>query len=141
MHRILLFLILLSPVQATAESLVATRMIRAASIIGPDDVTMGGTEAPGAATSLDDVLGMEARVAIYPGRPIRLADLSQAAVIERNQLVRMMYRSGPLTIESEGRALGRAAPGDTISVMNLSSRQTVHGVVTSSGIVDLSGPK
>lgn len=123
------------PSIAQPDSLVAARLIRATEVIAPGDVVAHGARVPGAATAPDQVIGLEARVAIYPGRPVRLSDLGPAAVIERNEIVRMVYRQGPLMILSEGRALARAGLGDALTVMNLASRQSVQGVVTSSGIV------
>ncbi|TQM93352.1 flagellar basal body P-ring formation chaperone FlgA [Roseinatronobacter monicus] len=131
----LLMVFILIPPMALADSLVATRLIRATDVITSGDVVAHGARVPGAATAPDQVIGLEARVAIYPGRPVRLSDLGPAAVIERNEIVRMVYRQGPLMILSEGRALARAGLGDALTVMNLASRQSVQGVVTSAGLV------
>lgn len=133
-------LVLLWPVQATAESLVATRLIRATQVIEPGDVTRAAASVAGAAVATEQVVGLEARVAIYPGRPVRLADLGPAAVVERNEIVRMVYRRGRLMIQSDGRAMARAGVGDAVTVMNLSSRQSVQGIVTAAGLVEIIGP-
>ncbi len=137
--RVLMVLLMLWPAAGLADSLVATRLIRATEIIGPGDVAVQPGAIPGVANLPDQVIGLEARVTIYPGRPVRLADLGPAAVIERNELVRMVYRRGGLVILSEGRALARGALGDTVTVMNLGSRQSVQGVVTTAGMVEVAG--
>ncbi len=134
-----LLLLILWPPMAQAESLVATRLIRATDVIGAGDVVAHGAPAPGAAIRPEQVIGLEARVAIYPGRPVRLSDLGPAAVIERNEIVRMVYRQGPLVILSEGRALGRGSLGEQLTVMNLASRQSVQAVVSSGGLVEVIG--
>lgn len=139
MKQVLPILLVLLPVTVTAESLVATRLIRANEVISEGDVTAQVAHVTGAATDPIDVIGLEARVAIYPGRPVRLADLGPAAVIERNETVRMVYRQGGLMILSEGRALARGGLGDAITVMNLASRQSVQAVVSSAGMVEV-GP-
>ncbi len=138
--RVFAVALLLVPAAALADSLVATRLIRPTDIIAPGDVTAGPETLPGAATDPDAVVGLEARVAIYPGRPVRRADLGPAAVVERNARVQMIYRQAGLTILSEGRALGRAALGEAVTVMNLSSRQSVQGTVASFGIVEVASP-
>ncbi|MCC5993282.1 MAG: flagellar basal body P-ring formation protein FlgA [Rhodobacteraceae bacterium] len=120
---------------AMAESLVATRLIRATDVIGPLDVTRSDAVVPGAASHADQVIGLEARVAIYPGRPVRLAELAPAAVIERNDLVQLVYRRGGLTILAEGRALSRGAIGALVNVMNTASRQSVQGRIVHAGLV------
>lgn len=133
----LLLLALVMPWPAFADALVATRLIRPAEVLRAVDVAVQRGSQPGVASDPAQVVGLEARVAIYPGRPVRLADLGPAAVVERNETVVMIYRQGGLTILSEGRALGRAALGDSVTVMNSTSRQSVQGRVTSFGQVEV----
>ena len=107
-----LVLLVLVPLPAFADALVATRLIRATEVVRAGDVAVQRGQLPGVASDPVQVVGLEARVAIYPGRPLRLADLAPAAVIERNETVTMLYRprrSG--TIRSEGRALGARGTG------------------------------
>jgi flagella basal body P-ring formation protein FlgA len=138
MKWIALFLLL--PLPSLAEGLVATRTIRPTEVLQAADVAPHpAVTAPGVATDPIQVVGLEARVAIYPGRPVRLADLGPAAVIERNEAVVMVYRQNGLTIVSEGRALGRAALGESVTVMNGSSRQSVQARVINFGQVEV-GP-
>jgi flagellar basal body P-ring formation protein FlgA len=131
----LLFLIL--PWPALADSLVATRTIRAQAILGPGDVTLVAAAIPGALTSSEGVIGLEARVAIYAGRPILADAIGPAAIIERNQLVTLVFTRGGLTIATEGRALGRGGVGDRVQVMNLSSRNTLTGQIAPDGSVQV----
>lgn len=133
MWRVIAALVLAQP--AFADSLVATRTIRAQSVIGPDDLTLVDAEVPGAATDLAEALGLETRVAIYAGKPVRLSDLGAPALIDRNQVVTLVYLAGGLTISTEGRAMGRGAEGDVIRVINLASRSTVSGRVGPGGVV------
>ena len=79
-------------------------------------------------------IGQEARVALYAGRPIRSADLATPAIVERNQIIQIIYRQGGIVISTEGRALDRAGPGDWIRVMNLSSRATITAQIHESGV-------
>ncbi|MDD7970157.1 flagellar basal body P-ring formation chaperone FlgA [Roseinatronobacter alkalisoli] len=141
MRNVLILLLALLPQIAAAQSLVATRLIRATEIIGPGDIAIHDTAIPGAAASVDQVIGLETRVAIYPGRPVRLSELGPAAVVERNDVVQILYRSGALTILTEGRALARGAIGDQVSVMNLASRQSVQGTIMHAGFVEVSAQR
>ena len=134
----LIGLVLLPP-PTLAEALVTTRLVRATEVLGPGDVTHSAHRVPGAATDAVQVIGLEARVALYPGRPVLLGDLAPAALVERNQTVRLVYRRGGLLIITDARALGRAALGDPVRVMNLSSRSNVTGTVTSDGTVEVFG--
>lgn len=129
-------LILLLTVQpALADSVVATRTIRAQTVIGPDDLTLVAADLPGAVTDPELAIGLEARVAIYAGKPVRLADLGPPTLVERNQIVPLIYLSGGLAISTEGRALARGSAGEVIRIMNLGSRTTVSGRIGPDGAV------
>jgi flagellar basal body P-ring formation protein FlgA len=123
---------------ALAQTLETTRTLRAGQVIGPDDVVIGTRAAlPGLVTDPAEAVGMEARVTLYPGRPIPLASLSQPALVERNQLVTLVFSQGGLNIRAEGRALGRGAADDPVRVMNLASRNTVTGRVSGPATVSV----
>ena len=132
-------LILFMPGMAMADSVVATRTIRAQSVVQADDVTLVAAEIPNALAQLADAIGREARVSIYAGRPILASDLGAPAVVDRNQIVPLVYQSGALAILTEGRALARGGVGDVIRVMNLASRSTVSGRIATDGTVHV-GP-
>ena len=139
MLRVLLLIgLLFAPVLPVADTVVAARNLRAHSQITAQDVLLKPGDISGAHGDLAQVLGLETRVAIYAGRPVRQGDVGPAAVVERNQVVPLRYRRAGLVIEAEGRALSRAGPGDWIRVMNLASRQTISGQVMADGSVQLS---
>jgi flagella basal body P-ring formation protein FlgA len=125
----------LAPLAAQADSLVATRVIRAQSVIAAEDVTLVAADLPGALADPAAAIGQEARVSIYPGHAVRGADLGRAATVERNQILPLAYRTGALEIVTEGRALGRGGPGDVIEALNLASRSRVTGVIGPDGVL------
>jgi flagella basal body P-ring formation protein FlgA len=136
MRTVLILAVLAASVPAApaaADTLVAARTIRARTMLTGADVALG----PGAGGLTDPAaaIGREARRTLYKGQPIQPEDLTTPATIERNQTVMLAYRAGPLTILAEGRALGRAGPGDAVRVMNLASRATVSGIVAGDGSV------
>lgn len=133
MRVLALWLLLAGP--ALAENVVATRTIPAGSIIGPEDVTLVDAVLPGALADLSLALGQETRTAIYAGRPVRASDLGPPTLVERNQSVPLIYRSGGLAISTEGRALARGSVGEVIRIMNLGSRTTVSGRIGADGAV------
>ena len=60
---------------------------------------------------------MEAKVALYPGRPILASQLGAPALVERNAVVRMAYRERPAQDRDRGPGARpgrgrRAGPGD-----------------------------
>jgi flagella basal body P-ring formation protein FlgA len=134
-----LALMALLPTVAGADSLIATRTIRAQSVLTPADMALVAAEIPGALTDPAAALGKEARVTLYAGRPILAANLGAPAVVDRNQIIALEYTTGTLAILTEGRALARGGVGDVIRVMNLASRTTVTGRIGPDGTVQV-GP-
>ena len=133
-RRLVLLLIVLADT-AAAETLVAVRTLRAQTILSAEDMAQIADLIPGAAVTLADVVGLETRVAVYRGQPIFQKDLGPPALIDRNQTVQLAFKSGTLTIPSEGRSLARGGVGDRIRVMNIASRATITGVIAADGSV------
>lgn len=125
--------LLLCGTGAAADTVVAAHTVRpqsiltAADLVLTDATTTGGVEDPAL------LIGMEARVALYAGRPVRLGDVGPPASVERNQIIPLVYRTGRLSITTEGRALDRAAAGEWIRIMNVQSHTTVSAQVSSDG--------
>lgn len=132
--RLAALLLLLAP-GAAAETVVTTQTIRPQQIITGDLVRVDPAEVAGAYTSLDEVIGLEARVAIYPGRVVMRSALGVPALIDRNQVVELVYAYGGLRIKAEGRSLGRGAAGERIRVMNVDSRTVLFGTIAPDGTV------
>ena len=109
---------------SSQASLTANDVMRSGEIITqfnvspPDDIWQQETA---------DLLGREVR------KPIREQDTRAARLVKRNQLVTLKYMKGPLEISLNGRALGEAAENESVSVLNLESRQIVEGIVQSGG--------
>ena len=131
------FLVLaaLLPASAMADSVVATRTIRAQSVIAAQDVAMVPADITGALTATEAAVGLEAKVTLFAGRPVRAADLAAPALIQRNQVVPVVYQVAGLTIRTDGRALERGGAGAVIKVMNLASHLTVQGAISPDGSV------
>jgi len=131
----LAFLTVVSPLDA--QTVTAGHTIRSKTIIALTDLVLLKKNTPGAFNDMKQVVGMETRTVLYPGRPIRLSDIGRPAVIERNQISTLIYAKGAIFITAEGRALDRGGIGDRIRAMNLSSRKTIIGVVTAPGIIEV----
>lgn len=133
--RLLAILVLAWPLCASAETVVATRNLRAQTVLTAQDFAIRDIQVAGALSSDKGLVGMETRVAIYIGRPIRPGDIGPPALVERNAIVSLIYDRGGLLITAEGRALGRGGAGEQVRVMNLSSRSTIGGIIQSDGSV------
>jgi flagella basal body P-ring formation protein FlgA len=120
---------------AELGTVVATQLVRPLAILRPADLELVTGGPPGGYADPAELVGLEARVALYPGRPIRRGDVGPPALVERNGLVELVFVRGGLTILAEGRALGRAGFGEIVRAMNLASRNTVSGRVGADGRV------
>ncbi|MGB7319329.1 MAG: flagellar basal body P-ring formation chaperone FlgA [Planktotalea sp.] len=118
-----------------ADIAVPTRNIRPGDILRDSDVMMIRGETADAFTAIADVIGLEARVALYAGRAILSAQVERAASVERNQIIELVYVGNGLSMSTEGRALGRGAEGQRIRVMNLTSKTSIFGTIQSDGTV------
>jgi flagella basal body P-ring formation protein FlgA len=119
-------------VLADASSLVAAEVIPAG-----DGVTVANAELrDGDGPEVYDLyVGREVRRTVYAGQPITFENTRSARLVTRNQVVTIKFISGPLEISTSGRAMGDAALNETVSVLNLQSRQMVQGVVKADGWV------
>ncbi|MBU2981200.1 flagellar basal body P-ring formation protein FlgA [Lentibacter algarum] len=131
--KLLAFLVTLLASASAADTLVPAHTIRAQTVIEASDLLVRDTNVAGALADPADVIGKEARVSLYAGRPIRASDIGPPALITRNQLVTLRYKRGNLLIKTEARALGRAAAGERIQVMNLTSKSTLVATVLPDG--------
>ena len=137
MKRAILLVLMLAAPDLGAEILVPVRTIRAKEIIGAEDIAFKDVEIVGALSDPRDVIGQEARVSLYAGRPVHFGDIGPPAIVSRNDIVTLVFAQGSLRIMTEGRSLGRGAEGETVRAMNLSSRTTVTGRVQSDGSIEV----
>ena len=118
-----------------AETVVATRTIRAQQIVMAGDLRVVAGTTPGMAADIGQIAGLEARRILYAGRPVATSDVGPPALVERNQIVLLGFRVGGLKITTDGRAMSRGGVGDRVRVINLSSRTTVSGTIDANGTV------
>lgn len=130
MRQALLILAFCLPQVSLAGSVTASRTLPAGTIIGASDLYVAPEDDPAQA---DAMIGQQTRITVYAGRAINPAHLQAPRLVSRNQMVSLIFSAGALRIETEGRALAEGAAGDTIPVMNLSSRRTVSAQVQPNG--------
>lgn len=134
--RLLLTLLLCSvTMPLTADIVVPTRTLRPGDILTTDVVRILEGDRVDSYTEIIDVIGQEARTALYANRPILFDQLGPPALIERNQIIQLKFAGSSLVISTEGRALERGGVGDRVRIMNLSSRTTLFGYVQADGHV------
>ncbi len=122
---------------AAAQSVQSARPIKVNTIVTQDDFVLIDAAIPGAFGRIEDAVGLETKKTLYPGRPVMVGDLGPITVVDRNQLVQLVFSLGALKITADGRALGRASLGQRVRVMNSDTRLVVTGVVTSPTTVEV----
>ncbi len=128
-------LILAIAQEATAGTVVPLRAIRAQTKLALADLQIVEGFAPGSFETLEALVGLEAKVTLYPGHPILAENVGPGAKVERNQIILITFATGSLQITTEGRALDRGGAGELIRVMNLTSKTTIMGRVQEDGSV------
>ena len=139
MRILLVIWFLWMAVPALAGTVIAATPVRANTLLGPEHLAVIRKTIPGAISEAETAIGMEARVNLYPGRPVYPGDIGPPAIVERNQIVVMRYAFGGLSIYAEGRSLSRAGVGEIVRVMNIDSRNIVNGTVLESGEILVGG--
>ena len=99
---------------AAAVTVVAAKNLRPGMIVSAQDVKLVEAAIAGGFQMLEDVIGQEARVVRYAGRPVLPNDIGPPALIDRNQIVTLVYTAGPMTrtVEDAARLLGAIAGED-----------------------------
>lgn len=88
----------------------------------------------GTVTSLDAITGLAARRPLRPGTPLVEADLTRPAVIEKGDVIRVVYRHGALVLTAQARALADAAQGEPVRIVNLSTNRTIDAIADGPGL-------
>ncbi|MEZ5684470.1 MAG: flagellar basal body P-ring formation chaperone FlgA [Paracoccaceae bacterium] len=133
MKLVFLVALIVLPSLAQADSVLARRTLRAQTVISAADLQQVSESYAGAISDPAEAIGLETRVAIYAGAPVSSEALQPPAVISRNQVVDLVFRRGGLLIRTEGRALDRAASGETIRIMNVASKVVLRARVQPNG--------
>ncbi len=130
-----LFALFLMASPALGDHIAANSVIRARQVILAEHLTVLAGDVATGYEDASELIGKEATLMIARGRPILRGYVTEPALVERNDIVEIVYESSSLSIKVEGRSLSRGAIGEKIRVMNLSSRSTVFGTVGADGRV------
>jgi flagella basal body P-ring formation protein FlgA len=111
------------------------------AIIGARDIET--VDVPGrqvnAKTLLDpaSIIGMTPQRMVVAGSPIAAGDLAAPQIVQRGQTVLMIYKSGPLTLTAQGKALENGAKGDLVRVVNASTNRSLQAVAVAENEVEI----
>jgi flagella basal body P-ring formation protein FlgA len=125
--------------EEVVEAPVAVTRLLPETVLRADDVHVArvrsGQIRAEVARSIDQIIGMELRRPVPAGQPIRLADLTRPALVQRGSTVQMQLSSAGLSVSGQAVAIDGGAEGDRIRVQNVNSHALLMAEVTGPGQV------
>ena len=119
------------------EALVYARSLNAGDVVRAEDLTWAPTAShvvpADAPRDAEAVMGLSARKPLRAGAAVSGRDLAAARVIAKDDTVSVTYRAGGLSLALQGKALGPAAAGETVRVLNPTSKKIIEAVATGPG--------
>ena len=69
------------------------------------------------------------------GITLKATDVTEPKVVTRNALVTVLFKVGAMTLTVKATAMGTAAAGDPVDVMNTATKKILHGIAQPDGSV------
>lgn len=86
-------------------------------------------------TDAEQLIGLVAKRPLKAGQILRQSDVAISPVIRKNDLIRLVVKTGQMILSVQGKALQDAALGQTIRVINVNSNRQLSGTVVDAGTV------
>ncbi len=121
--------------RGNVDVLTWTRSISAGEIIQPQDLIWGKAAAApiGSPNDPDALIGLAARRPLRAGATVGSNDVSAVQVVKANDLVTLLFENGGISLSLQAKALSAGALGETVSVLNVTSKKVVQAVVIGPG--------
>ena len=74
------------------------------------------------------IIGKAARRPLRSGTAVASLDVTAAQVIRRDDMIAVAFHAEGMTLTLQGKALGGAAMGETLNVMNPTSKKVIQAV-------------
>lgn len=87
--------------------------------------------------ALDQLVGKQLQKQSRAGLMLKVSDVTDPEVIQRNSLVTVYLRSGAMTLTVKGQALNNASIGQPVQVLNPVSKKILRGVAMANGSVGI----
>ena len=127
-------------VTETVEAATLSRALGRGELLKASDVTMERrpkAETGGESISAEQAVGLAATRALRAGQVLRLSDLHKPQVVQRNEVVTIVYEVPGILLTMRGKVLEPGAVGDLVSVLNVQSNRTVQATVSGPGRVTI----
>lgn len=123
----------------TAPRLTAT--LAAGTVLSKDDFEMAPvplkTASAGGYAELDQLVGKQLVRQSRVGVMLKPSDVADPTVVTRNALVIVQLTAGAMTLTVKGQALGSAAAGEPVDVLNTVTKKVLHGIARADGTVTI----
>lgn len=117
-------------------TLLLVRNVRRGQVLTAEDVEVRAGEAPwGALSDPADAVGKRMVRALRANSALLERDLEAVPVVDRGDTVLLVAKVGGVMASVPGKALESAGVGEMVRVENLSSGQTVSGLLRDGGVV------
>lgn len=129
--------------QVTVQVATVAHVIARGETIKHADVVMARLPRAGVGrdiiTDANQAIGLAARNGLQPGQILRTAELMKPDIVQRNEMITLIYEVPGITLTVRGKAVDGGAEGDTIGVLNEQSKRVVQGVIIAPGRVVIAG--
>ena len=117
------------------EVLTYARSLNAGDIVEAEDLEWGeAVAAPaGAPRDADEIIGKAAKRPLRAGAAVISRDVTPPRVIERDDVVQVVFRDRGVSLTLQGKAMEAAAVGDSVKVQNVASKKIIEAVATGPG--------
>ena len=122
---------------ATIDAVVLGHELERGAVLKASDLSVERrpkTEGPFIG-DINAAAGLAARHQLRAGQPLREADLAKPPLVQRNDVVTIVYQAPGMLLTLRGEAQESGALGDQISITNMQSKRAFHGIVTAPGRV------
>jgi flagella basal body P-ring formation protein FlgA len=127
----------------TVDIVTAVRPLDRGEVVSADDLAVTRIPArqahAGSATTVASLVGLAARRALRAGVPLGPSDFAPPVLVNRGDVVTIVYQSRGLLLTTRGKALENGARNAAIPVANLSSNRVLTAIVTGRGAVEVVG--
>jgi flagella basal body P-ring formation protein FlgA len=86
---------------------------------------------------LQDLIGKALARQSRAGMMLKVNDVRAPELVSLNDIVTVFLKSGAMTLTVKGQALSAAAEGDTIPVLNLTTKKVLYGRATAAGTIEI----
>ena len=128
----------------TVMAPVMTRSMRRGEIVTEADITMARLPKQKAQNTnpatIEAIIGMAVREPLRAGMVANASSFTAPNLVNRSDIVTMMFKSGSLTLSMRGKALTDGAKGDVISVQNQQSNRIIHAEIVGPGLLQVTSP-